>query len=293
MIQKDYKYVVSVRLKTYQHEEFIQMALAGILMKEVCFSVEVVVGDDFSTDQTLSIIGQFQNNDKIDIKILSRKKGDEYWLNRRKYGRFYNIVDIFNNCRGKYIAILDGDDYWTDSTKLQRQVDVLESDPEVRMVHTGFTRLYSEKGRFVSRESLPSKRRDGEIFTSLLFANTICTSTVMLRATDLPALNPLLIKFHEYKQADIIMWLYLSSIGEVRYLPDTTTVYRIQTRSIVNSQGYLDKLKFVHSSYKIRFYFANKFQISFMNYIKLLYGYIAKQSKNIIKLLIAHHPKTS
>ena len=127
---KDREIIVSVRLMTYMHEQYIKQAMDSIMMQKTNFKVEVVVGDDFSTDNTLDVVNQYKDTNNISIKILKRVKGDEYWLKRQKLGRLYNFVNILENCSGKYIALLDGDDYWTDPLKLQKQVDFLEENDE-------------------------------------------------------------------------------------------------------------------------------------------------------------------
>lgn len=122
-------YTVSIRLMCYNQEKLIAKAMDGIMMQKTNFKVEVVIGDDFSSDNTLNIIKQYQNTDHIKINILNRTKGDEYWEMRQKHGRLYNYYNILHNCNGKYIAMLDGDDYWTDTRKLQKQVDFFEENP--------------------------------------------------------------------------------------------------------------------------------------------------------------------
>lgn len=127
-------YLVSVRLMTFNHARYIKAAMDGIMMQRVSFPMEVVVGDDFSTDDTLNIIRTYRSTTNIHIKILERTQGDEYWHNRQKYGRLYNFFDILQNCTGKYIALLDGDDYWIDPLKIQKQVEFLERNEDCSIV---------------------------------------------------------------------------------------------------------------------------------------------------------------
>ena len=131
--------ILSIRLMTYNHEDFIEEALKGIDAQITDFNFEVVIGDDFSTDNNLNIINNYKfTNKNITVNILNRKIGDEYWIKRQKLGRFYNIVNILQNCKGRYIALLDGDDYWTDPYKLQKQVDFLESNKDYFFVSSLF-----------------------------------------------------------------------------------------------------------------------------------------------------------
>lgn len=119
---------VSVRLMTYNHEKFIAECLDSIYSQELNFNIEIVVGDDFSTDETLQVVKQYGDTEKISLKILDRTRGDDYDLKRKKYGRLYNFSNIVENCMGEYVALIDGDDFWTDSKKLKKQVGFLEDN---------------------------------------------------------------------------------------------------------------------------------------------------------------------
>jgi glycosyltransferase involved in cell wall biosynthesis len=118
--------MVSVRFMVYNNEEYIREAVESILLQQTDFMVEIVVGDDFSTDSTLDIIKEYKNTDKIHFNILQRVVNGDYWNDRKRSGRVCNFKNIVENCSGKYVALLDGDDYWTDPLKLQKQVDFLE-----------------------------------------------------------------------------------------------------------------------------------------------------------------------
>ena len=130
-LDKAKKPMVSVRLMTYNHEKYIAEAIEGCIMQKCQFDFEVIIGDDFSHDNTLKICKEYESRYPDLIKVLDRKEGDEYWSKRQKFGRLYNFSDILNHCKGKYIALLDGDDYWTDPMKLQKQVDLLEKNKEL------------------------------------------------------------------------------------------------------------------------------------------------------------------
>ena len=124
------QYMVSVRLMTFNHDKFIKKAMDGIMMQKTSFSVEVIVGDDFSVDRTLSIINEYSDTENIHIKVLDRPLKGEYLADRQKYGRLYNFENILDNCTGKYTALLDGDDYWIDPNKLNDQVNFLENNKD-------------------------------------------------------------------------------------------------------------------------------------------------------------------
>ncbi|MGI0107861.1 glycosyltransferase family 2 protein [Salinimicrobium sp. WS361] len=116
---------------TYNHGGYIDEALKSIDEQKTEFPFELVIGDDFSTDDTLEKIRNFSFiNPNLSVHVLRRQPGGSYHQLRQQEGRLYNFINIIENCKGKYIALLDGDDYWIDPLKLQKQVDFLEDHNE-------------------------------------------------------------------------------------------------------------------------------------------------------------------
>jgi len=113
--------LVSVLMLTYNHGGYIAQALDSVLMQKVKFDYEIVIGDDCSPDNTSTILLKYKEQYPEKIKMILRKKN---------IGATKNFVDVLKQCTGKYIANLEGDDYWTDENKLQIQVDFLEKSPE-------------------------------------------------------------------------------------------------------------------------------------------------------------------
>ena len=116
---------VSIICNAYNHEKYIRDALDGFVMQKTNFKFEVLIHDDASTDHTADIIREYENEYPDIIKPIyskenqySKKDGS---LSRIQYGR----------AKGRYIAICEGDDYWTDPLKLQKQYDAMEKHPEV------------------------------------------------------------------------------------------------------------------------------------------------------------------
>ncbi|MDR2836304.1 MAG: glycosyltransferase [Bacteroidales bacterium] len=108
--------LVSVAIITYNHEKYISETIESILMQRTNFQLEIVIGEDCSTDNTSKICLEYQKKYPDTIKLLSCNE------NR---GFRQNTFNTFSNCKGEYIAFLEGDDFWTDENKLQKQVDVL------------------------------------------------------------------------------------------------------------------------------------------------------------------------
>jgi glycosyltransferase involved in cell wall biosynthesis len=112
---------VSVCIFTYNYEKYLAQAIESVLSQETRFPVEIVIGDDCSTDNTRLIAKNYY--DKFPDRIVLS-------FNENNIGGTKNWINTINQCKGKYIALLDGDDYFTDVLKLQKQYDVLESNPE-------------------------------------------------------------------------------------------------------------------------------------------------------------------
>jgi glycosyltransferase involved in cell wall biosynthesis len=112
---------VSVLMITYNHERFIAQALDSVLMQQVDFGYEIVIGEDCSTDATRAILLDYKKKYPDIIRVL---------LPEKNLGMLGNFAATLDECRGDYIALLDGDDYWTSPDKLQRQVDYLDHHPE-------------------------------------------------------------------------------------------------------------------------------------------------------------------
>ena len=109
--------LVSICMNTFQHENFIGKAIDGVLMQRTNFSFEILIGEDGSKDCTRVICEEYAEKYPDKIKLLP---------NDRKYGQNANLSRTIQACSGKYIALCEGDDFWTDPFKLQKQIDFLE-----------------------------------------------------------------------------------------------------------------------------------------------------------------------
>lgn len=113
--------MVSVCMITYNHADYIQHALESVLMQKTTFPYEIIIGDDCSTDETVLIIQKIQKENPDRIQLIAREKN---------IGICPNSYDVRCHAKGKYIAALEGDDYWIDPYKLQKQVNFLQRHPE-------------------------------------------------------------------------------------------------------------------------------------------------------------------
>ena len=117
------KPIVSVVMVTFNHEKYIREAIEGVLMQECNFGVELIVANDCSTDNTNEVIQELLQNHP-------RSHWIKYINHIENKGMMPNFVWALNQCKGKYIALCEGDDYWTDPLKLQKQVDFLEENED-------------------------------------------------------------------------------------------------------------------------------------------------------------------
>ncbi|NCD09785.1 MAG: glycosyltransferase family 2 protein, partial [Negativicutes bacterium] len=131
--------LLSVWVVVYNHEAFVRQALDSILMQKVTFDYEIVIGEDRSTDRTRDIVIEYQHlhPDKIRLRLAR----ENLYSQGLKPG-----IGVLAVSRGKYIAMLEGDDYWTDPLKLQKQVDFLEAHPDYSLCGHNTKIIYENDG---------------------------------------------------------------------------------------------------------------------------------------------------
>lgn len=134
---------VSVCMITYGHEKFIQQAIQGVLMQNCNFELELILANDGSPDNTDEIIQDIIKNNQSGVEI-------KYLNNKNNLGMSFNFVFALENASGKYIALCEGDDYWTDPLKLQKQVDFLEGN-QLAMGCFHNASLVNENGEIIDK----------------------------------------------------------------------------------------------------------------------------------------------
>lgn len=275
------KYLLSVRLMTYNHAAFIIEAMESIDAQETNFDFEVVVGDDFSTDDNLKCIQSFTSkNPRAHWKILKREKGDKYSEAREKNGRVQNFYDILTHCNGKYIALLDGDDYWTDTKKLQIQVDFLEANSRpVGVFHNStvvdensvvtWPRYFEgEDGTYYNQFDSISKLRSGYSTGSLVYRQS--------------AMKEQLEEFLKIG-TDFILEVLLTNRGELYFMDKNMSAYRFHEGGIW--QGSTEEKNNLETVNRYLFLYKNqpyrkKYNSFLWNYIMDLYAVMLKRATN-------------
>src|ERR1700677_971906 len=216
---------VSVAMIAYNHAKFIEQAVESVMMQKTSFPFELVLSEDCSTDSTREIVLGLQKKYPDRIRLL---------LPDKSIAMVSNNIQTFLACTGEYVALLEGDDYWSSPDKLQKQVELLESHPEYSAC-AALTRVVAEDDS--SEEFyIPSKRTSSRVFTteSLLRKNSIATASVMYRNI-LREINfaPLL----HLKMTDWPLHILVSLRGPVGYIPEEMAVYRQHAGGVWTSAG--------------------------------------------------------
>ena len=214
------KPLVSISCCAYNQENYIRKALDGFIMQKTNFPFEVLVHDDASTDNTANIIREYEQKYPNIIKPIYQKENQYSKPGVKKPGA-YNIERTI----GKYYTICEGDDYWTDPFKLQRQVDFLENNPEY-IAHTDNSKiLYTE----TNEEKLFSTKPSRDItMEELLAVRPFTTASIMFRTS---VINDLMKKV---KIGDIGIWCFLKTKGKIYYNSENvSSVYRRGPHGVV------------------------------------------------------------
>jgi glycosyltransferase involved in cell wall biosynthesis len=249
---------VSIAMLTYNHSNYIVNAIEGILMQQTDYTYKIIIAEDCSTDNTREIIIKYQNKYPDKFKLI---------LQDKNVGPQINNYNLLTNLEGKYIAALEGDDYWIDPLKLQKQLDFLENNPDYGIVFTDY--ILIDKNNIQIRDNKIDKIRDlyksGNVFFDLLQGNFIPTLTVCLRKE---ALDPLLYLMNKPHIIDYWIWFHISIFFKVKYLPSITAAYRRHQSGLtsdINISDHLKKGAPIYYDTLIYFYKNGKFSLNKKN----------------------------
>jgi glycosyltransferase involved in cell wall biosynthesis len=219
---------VSVSVITYNHEEFIAQAVDSILRQEVNFDYEIVIGEDVSSDRTREIVLELEKRHPGKIRVLLQDAVDSERDRARGLGGKKNFVKTLQECRGEYVALLDGDDYWTDSHKLQKQVDFLEQHPECSLCFHNAEMFYDD-GSQRSMNLRPADQKEISTVEDILAGVVPIPCTVMFRNNLLGALPE---SFDSVANGDWMLFVLLAEHGTVGYLNEVMAAYRMHAGGI-------------------------------------------------------------
>lgn len=213
--------VVSVVVPTYQHAGFIEQCIAGILMQETTFPVEILIGEDESTDGTRAICQRLAAEHPERIRLFLRSRKDVIHIMGRPTGRA-NLLHLLGAAKGKYIALCEGDDHWIDPRKLQMQVEALEEDPKAMGCFTdAWNEHDGERTAYLDGQYAAAPRTPTLDQRDMLLGQGVPTCTFLFRQDQLEPIPTLL---QRSAVADSLLYVHLTRNGHLRYLPRKTAV---------------------------------------------------------------------
>lgn len=232
--------LVSVIVTAYQHAPFIAQCLEGILMQQTSFPVEVLVGEDESTDGTREICERFAVAHPERIHLFLRSRKDVLQIMGKPTGRA-NMLDLLHEARGTHIAFCEGDDHWIDPLKLQKQVDLLEADPAA----TGcFTDAWNEhdgqRTNYFDGVYATAPKHDLVTEADVMAYQNFPWCTTLFRRE---ALFPLPEILWRSAVGDTVIYVHATRAGHLRYLPEHTGVRVMHPGGIHSLTSKLNKLR--------------------------------------------------
>ena len=258
--------IISVVILTYNQQDTIDRAIDSVLMQQCHVPFEIIIGEDASTDNTRAICQEYATKHPDIIRLF---------CNDRNKGITDNYFDCLLECRGKYIADCAGDDFWIDPEKLEKEVCVMESHPNVTMVITNW-QLYNEQTRQISpsrqcqhapitpgRDMLKAiiTQKNMSVFhlcTALyradIFRKAYEEDIHMFRNKDLCS--------EDMQIASAMAWY-----GDIAYLPDITLNYSVGGKGVSNINDSEKQFSFVKNSTILNQYLATKYQIDIRDFL--------------------------
>jgi glycosyltransferase involved in cell wall biosynthesis len=219
---------VSVLVTTYNQEHLISQAVHSILSQETNFAYEIVIGEDASTDRTREIVVELGKQHPDEIRVLLRNPEE---ANRDRHiglaGKI-NYLTALRECRGEYIAILDGDDYFTSPHKLQRQVDFLDTHPECVICFHNVAAIYTD-GNTGPETLCPADQKEITGVEELLWGNFIPACSIMYRREPLLEIPDW---FLTAKMGDWPLNILKAQHGKIGYLNEVMAAYRVHAAGI-------------------------------------------------------------
>lgn len=219
--------IVSICVITYNHGAYIAETIDSLLSQKTDFKYKIVIGEDKSKDNTREICEAYAQRHPNKIELLSSD---------RNYGMIENFIRTLLACEGKYIAICEGDDYWVDDYKLQKQYDLLKANPDKVLCFTESYIINATGER--STDYVPVPVKDEYTMKDVLYMGRcyIHTATLFFRnilQVPLPGF------FHNALSGDIALQLILLDKGNAVCLREETAVYRKHAGGITNTEKHL------------------------------------------------------
>lgn len=236
--------LVSILCAVYNHEPYLRQCLDGFVMQRAFYPIEVLIHDDASTDNSANIIREYEAKYPGLFKAL--------YQTENKYSKGIDIDTgiQFVRAKGKYIALCEGDDYWTDPLKIQKQVDFLESHEDYVMCCTAFTQSFEDDSQAKITVSFDL---DEITIDDFLKGQWIGTLTAVFRKN---AIDDYVVPFKGLPMGDLPLWGHLLLKGRIKYLNDITANYRRHECSASNPKDEKKGAAFDLAAMRVREYYA-------------------------------------
>ena len=246
---------VSILTLAYNHELYIRQCLDGIIMQQTNFKFELLIHDDASTDETANIIREYEKKYPNILKPIYQKE------NQYSKGIPIGTTFLYPRAKGKYIALCEGDDYWIDPYKLQKQVDFLESNPEYSLIYTDYNILDQKKNIIINDLIKSGQRTIISNFEQHLSTRGYIAPMSWLFKKECISL------YDNYKGEKAIDTSFIFALEiflnkKVYYMNDTTCVYRILPNSASHSTSIENKYEYNKNLHNIQLYYSNKYSVS-------------------------------
>lgn len=269
---------VAVWMVTYNHERYIAQAIESVIAQKTSFKYELFIGEDCSTDATRAVCQNYVDKYPDIIKLIPTEKNSI----------LQNCLNVFEACYksgAQYVAMLEGDDFWVDEYKLQRQVDFLDAHPDYTITCTDIIVVDSNNNELPGEKYKPQFSKDEFTIEDMIMSsmNIIFTPTIVYR-------NVLPIEMPEFyktaKIGDMAIQLLLGDKGKAKFLPQKSSAYRDHSGGITKSGAHQKHEVLLKALYeKADVYFNYKyhklFKKRFLQIAKrdLIYG--SKQLKGL------------
>jgi len=253
--------LVSVNMITYNHAPFITQAIEGVLQQKTNFPFELVIGEDCSIDGTRETVFEYQIKHPDIIRVVT--SGNNVGMKK-------NGLRTMKACQGKYIAFCEGDDYWHNPGKLQKQVDYLESHTECGLVYSSYD-LYHVSSKkkihdFIKHQNLepPQTPSLSNFLKKGWMSVGIVTCTVMTRRTlceQIIESDPYLHQNDYFLMGDTQLWAEIATKAQLHYIPESLATYNITDESASRSNNVKKRLRFAISSSELYLYLCGKYNL--------------------------------
>ena len=223
--------LLSIACITYKHENFIDKAIQGFLNQKTNFNLEIIICDDASPDKTEQIVNKYLSKKYFNIIL-------KYFRHSSNIGQYQNGLFCLKQCTGNYIAFCEGDDYWTDLNKLQKQVDFLQENQDFNICYHDVL-ILNKNGTLIKDFINKTQKKISSKFDLAVWGNYIHTCSVVVRNNN----------FFEYLNSetnfcDYLLYMYFVNDGKIKKIDECMSVYRYGD-GIWSKSSNIEKQKFI------------------------------------------------